>query len=353
MAKQRDTFEELDDLDMTDDFDDYIEEDDIEEWGEQAPPAPEDVEPLTEDDIAAAKAERARRSGKRGKHGAHGKSAGVSKAERKAEKKRQKDEVPEYMRKSRRMRRVLIVIIILLVILMIVGGYFVVRMFQTVQSAATQQAQITSAEIDVNQTDDEAKETTTSTARRTTVPTLMTLFGLTQEQAVEQLQHGAQVSSSREVNEAGNPIVTETRVALTTEPADSRTGTPTVYLGLDAEGHVIQAGYSASTSALGYGSFSFADAVRNVGVVEETLNEAGLAVPEHSVVLPEDKMAYSTYASDGITLTIESCSFDGTVDQDGGTYHWSAVLSYDYSMANATGNLADTMRTIYVYISTF
>ncbi len=350
MAEQRDTFEGIDELD---EFEDHIEEDRIEEQSDGTPPAPEDVEPLTEDDIAAAKAERARKSGKRGKHGAHGKSAGDSKAEKKAEKKRQREELPDYLRKSHRMRRVLIVIIILLVVLLAVGGYFVVRMFQTVQSTATQQAQITSAEIDVNQTSDEAKETNTSTARRTTVPTLMTLFGLTQEEAVEQLQHGAQVSSSREVNEVGNPIVTETRVALTAEPADSRTGTPTVYLGLDAEGHVIQAGYSASTSALGYGSFSFADAVRNVGVIEETLNEAGLAVPEHSVVLPEDKMAYSSYASDGITLTSESCSFDGTVDQDGATYHWSAVLSYDYSMANATGNLADTMRTIYVYISTF
>lgn len=350
MAEHQDAFDDIDDIE---EFDDHIEEDFIEEDDEGLPPAPEDVDPLTEDDIAVAEAARERRAGKRGRHGAHGKSGGMTKAERKAEKKRQKEEIPDYMRKSRRMRRVLIVIIILLILLLAVGGYFVVRMFQTVQTTATQQAQITSAEIDVNQPEEEAKETTTSTARRTTVPTLMTLFGLTLDEAVEQLSHGAQVSSSREVNEADSPIVTETRVALTAEPADSRTGTPTVYLGLDAEGRVIQAGYSASTSALGYGSFSFTDAVQNVGVIEATLNEAGLLVPEHAVVLPEDKMEYSTYASDGITLTMESCAFDGSIDQDGGTYHWSAVLSYDYSMANATGNLADTMRTIYVYIATF
>ena len=29
---------------------------------------------------------------------------------------------------------------------------------------------------------------------------------------------------------------------------------------------------------------------------------------------------------------------------------WSAILSYDYNTANATGNLADTVRTVYVYI---
>ena len=36
----------------------------------------------------------------------------------------------------------------------------------------------------------------------------------------------------------------------------------------------------------------------------------------------------------------------------GGTPHtWSAVLSYDYSMANASGNLADTVRTIFIYVN--
>lgn len=337
---------------------DYIEEDYIDEW-DDLPPAPVDIEPLSAEEIEEAKAAEERMSGKRGKHGKHAADRSsradkkAAKAAKKARIEREKAAIPDYMKKSRRMRRTLIVIIILLIILLAVGGFFVMRMFQTVQTTATQQAQITSEEIDVNQTSDEAKETNTSTARRTTVPDLVGLFGLTQEQAVEQLAHGAQVSSSREVNEAGNPITTETRVALTTEPADSRTGTPTVYLGLDYQGHVIQAGYSASTSALGYGSFSFTDAVRNVGVIEQTLDEAGLSVPEHSVVLPDDKMEYSSYASDGITLTNESCDFAGAVEQNGAKYNWSAVLSYDYSMANATGNLADTMRTIYVYISTF
>ena len=62
---------------------------------------------------------------------------------------------------------------------------------------------------------------------------------------------------SNEVNEEGNPIKTEVRVALTDEPADTRTGTPTLYLGLDEDGAVVQAGYSAGTASLGYGTLSF------------------------------------------------------------------------------------------------
>ena len=87
------------------------------------------------------------------------------------------------------------------------------------------------------------------------------------------------------------------------------------------------------------------------GVIEETLDEAGMKIPEGTVKLPADKMKYSTYASDGTTLTREYYSFDGSGEaENGSTYPWSAVLSYDYTLANTTGNLADTMRTIYIYI---
>ena len=67
--------------------------------------------------------------------------------------------------------------------------------------------------------------------------------------------------------------------------------------------------------------------------------------------LPADKTEYSTYASDGTTLVKEYCPFSGDIDINGVSHTWSAVLSYDYSVANASGNLADTIRIIYVYIN--
>ena len=85
--------------------------------------------------------------------------------------------------------------------------------------------------------------------------------------------------------------------------------------------------------------------------MEKTLREAGVNVPEGTVQLPTDKSQYSTYASDGTTLVKENCSFSGDVDIDGTPHEWSAVLSYDYTTANASGNLADTIRTIYVYVN--
>ncbi len=254
-----------------------------------------------------------------------------------------------YVQKSARMRKILIVVIILLLLCLCAGGFLVFKLIQTAQDAATQQTLVSTVDQDAMD-DDAAKDTSSTTAKKTTVPDLVALMGLTQDEAIAKVGRGAQVSSTLEVNEEDNPIKSEVRLALTTEPADSRGGTPTVYLSLNEDGTVIQAGYSAATSSLGYGSLSFADAVNNESIVEKTLAEAGLSIPEKTVSLPTDKMEYSTYASDGTTLARENYSFEGEGQVDNQVYSWTAMLSYDYSMANATGNLSDTIRTIYVYI---
>ncbi|MEG0505676.1 MAG: histone-lysine N-methyltransferase, partial [Raoultibacter sp.] len=168
--------------------------------------------------------------------------------------------------------------------------------------------------------------------------------------AIKALERGATISGTRDVNEEGNAVKKSLTVALTDEPSDTRLGTPTVYLGLDESGAVIMAGYSAATSALGFGSLSFSDAVKNENIVEKTLAEAGVTVETGTAKLPEDKTAYSTYATDGTTLVQEKTSFNGTADVAGVERKWSAVLVYDYKLANASGNLADTIRQIYIYL---
>ena len=70
-----------------------------------------------------------------------------------------------------------------------------------------------------------------------------------------------------------------------------------------------------------------------------------------SAVLPEDRAAYCTYASDGTTLVEENCTFNGEADVNGTRYTWSSMLMYNYTAANASGNLADTIRQIYIYIN--
>lgn len=282
--------------------------------------------------------------------GRHGKKDKQDK--KKKDKQGKKQQIPAYQRKSRRMRRVLIAIVVLLILLIGALGYFTFRLLGESQTLASQQTQEQQSSAEVGSINkDETKDAASTATKKTEVPDLAAVLGMTKDEAIEALKHGATETSSKEVSEEGNPVKTNVTIALTDEPADTRSGTPSVYLGLDEDGKIVQAGYSAATAALGYGSLSFVDAVKNEHIVEKTLAEAGIAVPEGTVELPADKTAYSTYDTDGTTLVKESCSFSGTVDLAGAAHEWSAVLLYDYKTANASGNLADTIRIIYVYIN--
>lgn len=274
--------------------------------------------------------------GKRGKHGRHAAP---------------EPELSPRMKKSKRTRKVLIVIVILALLLGGTLGYFIWKIFNESQQEAAHQAQeqVAAPKEDIdNKKGSDAVETA---AALTDVPNLTSLLGKTTDEAVAALGHGALITQNREVKEKGSKIKTDISVALTEEPADSKTGTPTVYLGLDKKGKIIQAGYSAGASALGFGSLSFADAIANEHVVEKTLAKIGVEVPEGSAVLPEDKAKYSTYESDGTTVVKERCSFKGDTDINGNPCEWSSVLSYDYTTQIVTGDLSDTVRVIYVYIT--
>ena len=255
------------------------------------------------------------------------------------------------MQQSRKLRRTLAVVVVLLVIVIGVVVFFMFRTYNNSQEEAVHQAQ-EQLEAPGNDMGDELSDDAGNPqAKLADVPELASLLGMTSDEAVAKIGHGAMVTSNREVTESGSAIKTNLNVALTEEPVDSKTGSPTVYLGLDSDGKVIQVGYSASASALGFGTLSFVDAVNNEHVVEKTLAKIGVNVAEGSAALPADKQEYSTFADDGTTVTRERCSFEGDVDVNGTACTWSSVLSYDYTTQIVTGDLSDTVRIIYVYLT--
>ena len=264
-------------------------------------------------------------------------------------------ELSPRMQKSRRTRKVLIILIVLLIVLGGLVAFFGYKTFTGTQQDTAQQAHQKQEEATTNSQnsiqDMEGNDAVQTAVAQTQVPNLTALFGKTAEEAVAAIGHGALVTSNRAVDDSSSAVKTNLSVALTEEPADSKTGTPTVYLGLDKDGKVIQVGYSASAGALGFGTLSFADAISGEHVIEKTLAKIGIQVPEGSAVLPTDKASYSTYASDNTTVVKERCSFEGPIDVNGVACTWSAVLSYDYTTQIVTDNLNDTVRIIYVYIS--
>lgn len=263
-----------------------------------------------------------------------------------------KPPLSERQLKSRRMRRALIVVIVVIIALIAALCVLLYQFVQTSHNAVTQQVQQEGVQTTATEEGTGVATDAQAAATRTTeVPLLTAVMGMSQDDAVAAIGHGAVVSGSVEVNEEGNPVRQRVTVSLTSEPADTRSGTPTVYLGLNEGGAVVMAGYSAATASLGYGNLSFVDAVQNENIVEKTLDEAGLSVPAGTAQLPADRASYCTYASDGTTLVEENCTFEGEADVNGAHYTWSSMLMYNYTAANASGNLSDTVRQIYVYIN--
>ncbi len=254
-------------------------------------------------------------------------------------------EEPTYIRRSRRMRRVLIIVIILLVVLLALCVFLSLRLFQSSEQTAVQQTQ------EIEEGESAIDDVSAGGTKTTSAPDIAHLLGLTLDEAVDQLQHGAEVAGTQDMTDAGI-IRPEATVALNDETAEGRSGAPNVYLDLDESGTVVKAGYSTSITSLGYGSRSFSDIVAEDAIVEKTFAEAGVELGEGAVTLPEDSAEYSTYEDDGTTLTKESYTFSGDVDVDGQTRKWQAVLLYDYTTARATGNLNDTVRTINIYLGT-
>lgn len=269
-------------------------------------------------------------------------------------KKDDREEMPAHHVKSRRMRTALIVVSVALVLLMAALGYFAwmligeardVAYQSTIQSS--QSSKDSASTLDAGSTSSDRKET----------PELVGLIGKTEDEAVALIGRGATETSSSEITEEtgeGDEKTTEVvgrnvTLALTDETSDSKGNTPSVYLTLDKDGVITEAGYSASVGSLGYGEVSFVDAVQTEHLVENLVTMAGVPIEEGIVEMPSSD-SYRSYADDGKTIAQEVYTFEGTGEADGASYAWSCKLSYDYSAANVSGNLADTIRQVYLYV---
>lgn len=197
-----------------------------------------------------------------------------------------------------------------------------------------------------------AVSSSSSVSKTATVPQLADLIGATQQQALSKLGHGAQVDATSNYSDTKTGAVKRVAVILSEEPSVQSVGSPTVTLYLNDDGAVVSVTYQVAMSSLGYGDISFAQAVGTSAVIQNTLKDGGFAVNDDSVIaLPSDAKTYSIYQSDGQTLTKQSLTFNGEGTAAGMTYQWTGTISYDYSKANASSNLADTIRVVTVGVS--
>lgn len=261
----------------------------------------------------------------------------------------------QHKRKSRRMRIVLIAVSAVLVALLAALAYFAFMLVNEASDVAYETAS-RSVPKDEPATPTDSKKA--DVQKHGDIPDLTGMLGLTVDEAIDQVGRGATITSEKDIEETtGEDEDEETKVvgknvtvALADETTDKKGNTPSVYLKCNEEGIIVQVGYSASVSSLNYDEVSFADIVQTEHIVENLLNDAGVSAQVGSVELPAAD-DYRVMADDGTTIAEESYTFTGEGQAgDGATHTWSCHLIYDYLAANVSGNLADTIKLVYLYI---
>ena len=164
------------------------------------------------------------------------------------------EEIPAHHVKSRRMRTALIVVSVALVALMAALGYFAWMLVGEARDVAYQST------VQSNQNSKDSASTLdagSAAADRKETPELVGLIGKTEDEAVALIGRGATETSSSDITEEtgeGDEKTTEVvgrnvTLALTDETSDSKGNTPSVYLTLDKDGVITEAGYSASVGS--------------------------------------------------------------------------------------------------------
>ena len=263
-----------------------------------------------------------------------------------------------HRRKSRRMRIALIIVSVVLMALIGALIYFAFTLVNEASDVAYQTASRSDAQAESpaalasDAQDDSGQD-------HGDVPALAGLLGKTVDDAVAEVGSGATVTSEKDIKEEtgkgdkkkAEVVGKSVTVALADETTDNSGNTPTLYLDCDKDGAITRVGYSTSVASLNYGDMSFADIVQEGHIIENLLTDAGLPTDDGAVKMPaaED---YRTYAEDSTTIVQEAYSFSGTSKAtDGSDHEWTCRLSYDYSAANVSGNLADTIKLVQLYIN--
>ena len=115
---------------------------------------------------------------------------------------------------------------------------------------------------------------------------------------------------------------------------------------------MVSASYSININDLSCATLPFDRIVNEAHLIERLLEGAGLtSIVPNPVVAPE-KEEYAHYDSTGKTIDEERFQFVGTgADEAGHAFDWSVLLDYDYAQAIEENNLAKTVRTVEVAIS--
>ncbi len=269
--------------------------------------------------------------------------------------------------KARRTKLTLIVIIVLLIMAVIALGYVA---FSFLAFDGDGQVVVVQPVEDIESS--QLKNTEVPESARiqtTTIPDLVSCFGLTINEASNRLGIDYQLTKTEEVKDdedtAVKQLATFTYAPLATTNGksagtDQLLGTKikaqilNIYASLDEEERIIEIYYVGSMDLLGYPTSDFATLVGTLETFTGILREAGVEVDDFSYSAPAIS-DYTTYVDPGAEKKViqkESHVVTGASTSEVAPKSWSITITYDYGTGAALDNVpqSDISRTIHLQL---
>jgi hypothetical protein len=183
--------------------------------------------------------------------------------------------------------------------------------------------------------------------QETSIPNLVSLFGLTIDEVGSKLGGDFQLKSTAPVDDPSNTHIKQLATfsynvtVVGGNPAahpSSLLPSQSVYVSLDEDGRVIDIYYTCDMRLLGYPDGSFGDLLANDSVVSGSLAAAGITPRDfvYAAPNPEECITYDNANSANRKVVKQSQIFSGRNQSDSIPTAWTLTVTYDFGSGVAS-----------------
>jgi hypothetical protein len=259
------------------------------------------------------------------------------------------------LRKAKRVKIILIIVIILLIAALAALGYLGYTIFN--EGRANGQDGIKPGTTITGELEDPDAPGEVK-VEETSIPDLVSLFGLTVEEVRARLGADFQLMKTDAATDEANPAITQLATfsytpSLSSDSSGmtSNTSLPSesIYTSLDEEGRVIDIFFVCDMRLLGYPERSFDDLLAGNEVVIGSLASAGVQPRDFSYAPPnsEESIVYDNPNSANRKVMKQTQIFSGRTSSDTIPTAWTLTVTYDFGSGVAsTEEFRQATRTI-------
>jgi len=267
----------------------------------------------------------------------------------------------EMLRKSKMTRIKLIVALVILVLVLGGLGYLSFYFYQ--EATVAQQRPVKPQTNIEGDAVTDVKAPKTIEYKKTTVPDLITLFGLSVEEVQAQLGDSFQLVRLESSTDTSNPEITQLAVfSYVPEIINDYDGdmsmvimpSEAIYASLNGDGIVIDIYYLCDMLLLDYPNVSFESLLSGDWLVLTTLQSAGVDPRDFVYELPnfDDCIVYDNVNSENRKVTKQSQIFSGRTTSEEIPTVWTLTVTYDFaSGVESPDEFGEAVRTIHLKLA--